>query len=335
MGALKAFIRKLVPVLCAAAVVQPTLWAQNIPAGVTEFTEPGKAFKEYQAYPPPIKHILYEQSYANGKYGPGIVLADGSIQPGGFFTRHLTNSPYTTGILVDGESSTGEWEYFAENLAISYGPKTCYTNFSSSAIFPGFLKLQTVARLGLPRPFPEHDGFVWTSQTQFRFIGPWDTYEGAILKFDERGRTAEIEYHSSRKDAKVPTKCRIAYKYDSTQDFPPAQFVVDLAIGETHTIATNIIHDLATGTDEHAERGFSLEEFVPETAKAGQIFYISNHIRYTPQADHTLVEYKYPDAIERRQHERSPHPVRHAILFVFVAVPIVTVFFWVRRRGAS
>ncbi len=89
---------------------------------VPGLTEPGKAFKEYQAEAPPIKRIVFEQTYSNGKYGPGIVWADGAIQPGGFFIRHLTNSPYTSGILVKGTSMDKDWEYFPENKVICFGP---------------------------------------------------------------------------------------------------------------------------------------------------------------------------------------------------------------------
>ena len=294
-------------------------------------TEPGKLFKEYEAEAPPIKRIVYEQSYAIGKYGPGVELVDGAIQTGGYFIRHLTNSPYTKQLLVSGASSESEWEYFPENENVSYGPPTCWTNYASSMNYPPLVALQTVARLGLPRPFPGHDGFSWTSQVDFVFFDPFNQYVGHIVRFDNQGRTIEVEFHSENKSDDKATTGRVSYGYDSNQTFPPSSFVVDIKGPDFHVVTTNLLHALEIGQDDkHAGNGYYLKEFLPDDATIGTIYVISNHIRYTLQQDRSLVAYKYSDAVER-----SLRPVRRTILFVFLAVSILTAVYLVWLRGRS
>jgi len=280
----------VIAILLAIDMGEQVLLGQSLGAGVSELTEPGKAFKEYQAEAPPIKYISFEQSYAAGKRGPGVLGADGAIQPGGYFIRHLTNSPATTGILVNGASTNAEWEFCPEYADIVYGPRTFWTNYSGSSMFYGFLSLQTVARLGLPRAFPDHDDFVWISQTHFKFISPYNgNCEGNILKFDSRDRPTEIEYHSIQKRLNSSIESSIFYQYESDKEFPPTRFVVDSKMNDTRWLTTNTIHTLAIGTDEHAGSGYLLQEFLPTTVKFGTIYYLSNNTRYTLQTDGSIV----------------------------------------------
>lgn len=297
--------------------------------GVAELTEPGKAFKEYQIEAPPVKYLEYEQSYADGKHGPGVLLGDGAIQPGGYFTRHLKNSPYTSGILVDGASVNDEWEYFPENQNTTYGPRTDWTNFSASAIFPGLLQLQTVARLGLPRPFPARDKFTWFSQTNFSFQGPYCAFEGSITVFDAFDRPRELEFHSVNRGTKLSSTTRIFYNYDSDHGLFPSSFVAELNKNGETTMTTNTLRNLVLGTNEHAVSGYFLRDFVPDSAKIQSVYYISNHVRYLLQPDGALKKYTYPN-----KPGRTLHAVRRSIIFTFLVVSTIIMVYLVRRRGA-
>ena len=297
---------------------------------VPGLTEPGKAFKEYQAEAPPIKRIVFEQTYSNGKYGPGIVWADGAIQPGGFFIRHLTNSPYTSGILVKGTSMDKDWEYFPENKVICFGPPTVWSNANNTMNTPMLGILQRVARLGLFRPFPDHDGFVWTSQTEFKFSPPDGDFVGSIVRFDDHSRPVELEYHSAQKNSKFFERCLVTYGYDSGQDFPPSRFVVDLTTPDMHSVTTNILHTLTLGLDEHAKRGYSLQEFLPKDANITTVYCISNHVRYDLLSDGTLREYKHNDPTQQTTHSR-----RHTLLYVIGALSMLGVasLFYHQKRA--
>ena len=301
------------------------------PDGTSRLTEPGKAFKEYEANVPPIKHIVYEQSYSVSKHGPGVMWADGAIQPGGYFNRQLTNSPYTQGILIDGASTEQEWESFPENENVCYGPRTYWTNSNVSMNLPVLRKLQTVACLGLPRCFPGHDGFTWTSPVAFQFFNPYDHFTGHIASFDEVGRPKEVEYHSVSNDAPEAVSARITYAYDSREQFPPASFIIELNGIDLHSVTTNILHKLELGIDEaHEQHGFYLKDFLPDNANVGTIYVISNLVRYTLQPDKSMVAYKYSDAVEQ-----STHPVHYAIIFASLAVITSMLAYLVRRRGKN
>jgi hypothetical protein len=82
----------------------------GIPA--SELTDPGKAFKQYEASAPSVNYIRYEQSYAadQSRFGhAGVLTAAGAIQQGGYFLRYITNSPITKYEIDCGLSSENEW----------------------------------------------------------------------------------------------------------------------------------------------------------------------------------------------------------------------------------
>ena len=315
-------------VLLAVASGQQFLLGQNVGLGKAELTEPGKAFKDFQADAPPIEYIVFEQSYDRGVDNlPGVVWADGAIQPGGYYLRHLTNSPYTKNLLVKGASTESEWEYLAETETISYGPRTHWTNYESSMNLPLYRSLQMVARLGLPRIFTDHDSFTWTSQTEFRFNTPFDHFAGSIVKFDQRNRPTELEYHSLGK--KHGLKTEIYYEYNSDSNFPPDKWVIHYSSPSSDSTSTNILHKFFIGLNGHSEHGYYLMEFLAEAAKVGSIYVISNNVRYTLQPDGSMAEYKY-----LYSGGNSSHSVHYPIIFVFLARTSLTEVLLMRQRGA-
>jgi hypothetical protein len=186
--------------------------------------------------------------------------------------------------------------------------------------------IQTVARLGLPRPFP--DDFRWVSQTDFVFTHPWDQYVGRITRFDGN-RPAEVEYQSRSEDSEYWRKCRIVYEYDGARDFPPARFVIHQQTRQGESSVTNILHTLDIGLDEKVEQGYFMKDFFPAGGKLNDVYFISNKVRYLVRPDGSLVEYKYPDMAGR-----SSHPVRYSIIIVFLVLLITTAVYLVRRRGS-
>ena len=308
---------------------------------VSELTEPGKAYKVYQATAPPIKYIAYERSYsaAESRFRrAGVVTADGAIQQGGYFLRYLTNSPFTTNSIVWGLSSDAEWsQNVLDYHDVCYGPRQFWTNYPASMNFPDLQELQTAARFGLPRLAAGIDNFIWTSQTNFEFDHPWDHYAGHIIRFDNHNRPAKIEYHSAAANAKYWRECYITYSYDSDTNFIPAGFTTD---GQTRYVTwsnTYGIDTLEIGTNDHAANGYFLKDFLPDNAEISNIWFMSNWVRYAVQPDGTKVLYMYPSAIDLTRHVtyrhlahgRPRYQVPYIRIFIFAAGSgIIGIYFW-------
>lgn len=292
-----------IPVLIAAAL----LAAVNCPTSgwgipVSELTDPGKAFKEYEAESPSIKYLHYEQSYpaAESRFGhAGVLTADGAIQQGGYFLRYITNSPMTKYETVCGLSSESEWSQAVLDWQdVCYGPRQFWTNYPGSINFFQLQELRTVACFGLPRLAAGYDNFIWTSQTNFEFDHPWGHCAGHIIRFDSHSRPAEIEYHSVTNTANRWRQCYITYSYDSETNFIPGSFIIDGQMRNRTWSTTCGIDTLEIGTNAHATNGYFLKDFLPPNAPINATYFMSNLVRYTVQPDGTKVLYVYPSPLK-------------------------------------
>jgi len=294
-------------------------------AEAIDLEEPGRVFKQYQQDRPPIKHIVFEHSCLT-KLGLGFAVADGALQPSGYFLRYLTNSPTTSNLVIWGASTQYEWNYSMDWNSVAYGPRKLATNLNLAMNYHHLLDLATVSYLGLPRPFL--DGLTWTSQTEFEFANPLGEYIGRITKF-ENNRPLEVEYESRNEDSKNWRKCRISYEYERQVDFPPKRFLVAVETRDSHLTVTNVLHALEVGLDDIATNGYHLTNFIPKNAELAHIYFMSNQVRFSVRPNGDLVKYKYSDDFERRS-----QPVRYSIIFVFLVLLVATLTFLVRRRGS-
>lgn len=297
-------------------IVVVILMAMNCPVSgagipVSELTDPGRAFKQYEADSPPINYIRYEQSYAanQSRFGhAGVLTADGAIQPGGYFLRYLTNSPITKYEMDCGLSSESEWEQTVLDWQdVCYGPRQFWTNFPGSINFPELQGLQTAARLGLPRVFAGYDNFIWTSQTNFEFDHPWTHFSGHIVRFDNHDRPAEIEYHSATNNPNLWQECYVTYTYHSETNFIPDSFTVD-GKALSHMWSTTCgIDSLEIGTNEHAATGYFLKDFIPPNAHINATYFMSNNVRYTVQPNGRKDQYAYRPDVDMSVHQVYQH----------------------------
>jgi hypothetical protein len=310
-------------------------WSWSAPVPGSQFSEPAKAFKEYLAEMPPIKRIVYEQSH-QGKFGPGFVLADGAIQPAGYFLRHLSNSPYTTNSFVCGLSTEHEWSYAMEWQNVVYGPRDAWTN-KTSALDPGtFSDFHMAVRLGLPPVVP--GTFRWASEAEFEFTSQvWgdmrEDYTGRITRWDEKNRPVQVVYQSNRRASPAWLRCSVLYEYAAPEDVFPHRFVQDMELTGGRMSLSNRIHVLEVGPDENAAQGYRLTNLQPPDAKINEVTFVSNGVRYLVHPDKTMTLYRYA-AVPSKP---ASHGTRYSILLFGLGSLLITAVFLLRqsRRGRN
>ncbi len=300
--------------------------AEGIP--IQELTEPGKAFKVYQATAPPIKHMFFARS-DNIKFA-GMFYAEGAIQPTGYFLRYLTNSPFTTNSIVVGLDEQYAWEYDAQDASVAYGPREFETHLHTCINHFWFERLQAIACLGIRRWFAGNDNFRWISQTEFEFDHPWGHYVGHIIFFDRKNRPQELEYHSTSENSPNFRKYLLLYQYDGNNGLLPDRIIEHTFSKTSVDTITNVTISLDVGLDSHITRGYSLHDLIPQSAEIKEITFISNNVRYAVDPDGRKTLYKYPNAIVS-----SANPVRYSILMIVLVLFVTTAVYWVRRRGIN
>ena len=282
--------------------------------------EPAVLFREYLARTPWIRYIAYRRalsrvimSVAESPGDPENLVPrrplmsllerfEAGWQPEGFYLRVLDTEKGEVLFKVDGSPSFHPipkglekvrgsnryyyWTLYPGHMSLGVtfrtntaGGKGYY--HASRAMHDAMLKCDL--RLGLDELGPGQ--LRWISDTVFEVepvtvVRPYPGGRGEIVRFDARGRPAEIVYETSAQN--TPRRSyRVVYSYLPERPFPPWQYVVEERDPREGLLRhTNYLDDIEFGLDPAAPEGYFPDRFRRVSEPLTRFAVVSNEVTY-------------------------------------------------------